>query len=83
MWKKDPGETTCQKTGLLRQEIRQKSPGKVDSGEDGCLGGGKEMGTTEGECEALALEECLKSTREGEIEEGEGQDHIWVPEARE
>ena len=41
------------------------------------------MGTTEGECEALALEECLKSTREGEIEEGEGQDHIWVPEARE
>ena len=63
--------------------MRQKSPGEVDGGEGGRLGGGEEMGTTEGKCEALALEECLKSTGEGEVEEGEGQDHLWVPEARE
>ena len=37
------------------------------------------MGTAEGKCEALALEECLKSTGEGEVKEGEGQDHIRVP----
>ena len=83
IWEQDSGETTCQKTGLLRQEIRQKSPGEVDGGEGGRLGGGKEMGTTEGKCEALALEECLKSTREGKVKEGEGQDHLWVSEERE
>lgn len=40
------------------------------------------MGTTEGKGEALALEECLKSTGESEVEEGERQNQVWVPEAR-
>ena len=57
----------------------QASPGEVDGGEGGRLGGGEEVGTAEGKCEALALEECLKSTGEGEVKEGEGQDHIRVP----
>ena len=45
--------------------------------------GGEEVGTTEGKGETLALEECLKSTGEGEVEEGESQNKVWVPEARE
>ena len=41
------------------------------------------MGAAEGECETLALEERLKSTREGEVEEGEAKDQFRVPEMRE
>ena len=67
----------------MSQEIRQKSPGEVDGGEGGRLGGGEEMGTAEGKGETLALEERLKSTGESEVEEGEHQNQVWVPEARE
>ena len=40
------------------------------------------MGAAEGERETLALEERLKSTREGEVEEGEAKDQFRVPEMR-
>ena len=41
------------------------------------------MGAAEGERETLALEERLKSTREGEVEEGKAKDQFRVPEMRE
>ena len=41
------------------------------------------MGAAEGERETLALEERLKSTREGEVEEGKAKDQFRVPEIRE
>ena len=41
------------------------------------------MGAAEGECETLALEERLKSTRKGEVEEGEAENQFRVPEIRE
>ena len=41
------------------------------------------MGAAEGERETLALEERLKSTREGEVEEGKTKDQFRVPELRE
>ena len=41
------------------------------------------MGAAEGECETLALEERLKSTRKGEVEEGKAKNQFRVPEIRE
>ena len=41
------------------------------------------MGAAEGERETLALEERLKATREGEVEEGEAENQFRVPEIRE
>ena len=41
------------------------------------------MAAAEGERETLALEERLKSTREGEVEEGEAKNQFRVPEMRE
>ena len=41
------------------------------------------MGAAEGERETLALEERLKSTREGKVEEGEAENQFRVPEIRE
>ena len=41
------------------------------------------MAAAEGECETLALEERLKATREGEVEEGEAENQFRVPEIRE
>ena len=41
------------------------------------------MGAAEGECETLALEERLKATREGKVEEGEAENQFRVPEMRE
>ena len=41
------------------------------------------MGAAEGERETLALEERLKATREGEVEEGEAENQFRVPEMRE
>ena len=41
------------------------------------------MGAAEGERETLALEERLKATREGEVEEGEAKNQFRVPEIRE
>merc|ERR1719180_640920 len=64
----------------FERRIPEKRPGEVYGGEGGRLGGGEEVGTTEGKGETLALEECLKSTGEGEVEEGEGQNKVWVPE---
>ena len=40
------------------------------------------MRAAEGERETLALEERLKSTREGEVEEGEAKDQFRVPEMK-
>ena len=41
------------------------------------------MAAAEGERETLALEERLKSTREGEVEEGKAKNQFRVPEMRE
>ena len=41
------------------------------------------MGAAEGERETLALEERLKATREGEVEEGKTKNQFRVPEIRE
>ena len=64
----------------LGEKIRRESPGEVDGGEGGGLGGDEEVGTAEGKGETLTLEECLEATGEGEVKEREGQDHLWVPE---
>ena len=40
------------------------------------------MGAAEGECETLALEERLKATRKGEVEEGKTKNQFRVPEIR-
>ena len=41
------------------------------------------MGAAEGERETLALEERLKATRKGEVEEGKAKNQFRVPEMRE